>query len=224
MPTSPQPLDLDGLKTSATAFREDLSAREIPELHGATDGKRVGTYVEAAFNEFVAERFDYDPGNAARGIDFPDLAVDLKVTSVKQPQSSCPFRDAKQKIYGLGYHLLVFVYDKTDDPVSNTAHLDILQLIFINEWATADFQTTTGLRRILDADGNVDDIDAFIEERKLPVDEIGRRDLAEMVMADPPALGCLTISNAQQWRLQYGRAITLAETGGMSGVESLRAK
>jgi hypothetical protein len=56
-------------------------------------------------------------GNAASGIDLPsaDILTDIKVTSIKQPQSSCPFKDVKQKIYGLGYNLLVFVYDKKDD-------------------------------------------------------------------------------------------------------------
>jgi len=40
----------------------------------------------------------------------------MKVTSSRQPQSSCPFKHARQKIYGLGSSLLVFVYDKTDNP------------------------------------------------------------------------------------------------------------
>jgi hypothetical protein len=39
----------------------------------------------------------------------------MKVTRIKQPQSSCPFKSARQKIYGLGYSLIVFVYEKIDD-------------------------------------------------------------------------------------------------------------
>jgi len=46
--------------------------------------------------------------------------VDIKVTSIRQPQSSCPFKSARQKIYGLGYSLIVFVYDKKDDPATKT--------------------------------------------------------------------------------------------------------
>lgn len=64
----------------------------------------------------------------------------------------------------------------------------------------------------------------FIQERNLPLDEIGRRVLAEQVKENPPTIGCLTISNAQQWRLQYGRAIALADAGKTPGVESLRAE
>ena len=33
----------------------------------------------------------------------------------RQPQSSCPFQSARRKIYRLGYHLLIFVYDKSDN-------------------------------------------------------------------------------------------------------------
>ena len=39
---------------------------------------------------------------SAKGIDLPSVEIntDIKVTSIKQPQSSCPFKDAKQKIFG----------------------------------------------------------------------------------------------------------------------------
>ena len=43
-----------------------------------------------------------------------NICTDIKVTSITQPQSSCPFKNARQKIYGLGYNLLVFVYNKED--------------------------------------------------------------------------------------------------------------
>jgi hypothetical protein len=63
------------------------------------------------------EKHTVKVGSSALGIDLPseDILTDIKVTSVKQPQSSCPFRDAKQKIFGLGYNLLIFVYDKKDN-------------------------------------------------------------------------------------------------------------
>lgn len=66
----------------------------------------------------------------------------------------------------------------------------------------------------------MDDIVAFIIERNLPVDEIGAEQLAERVMKTPPIQGYLTISNALQWRLQYGRVIQVAGT--VSGISRVR--
>jgi restriction system protein len=148
------------------------------------------------------------------------LEVDLKVTSLRQPQSFCPFRDATQKIYGLGYHLLIFVYEKQDIATEKVAMLKILHTVFIKEH-TGDYQTTFGLRRILAQSGNRDDIEAFLLERNLPLDDIGRQRLAELILAQPPRLGYLTISNALQWRLQYSRAIELANNPEFQGLESL---
>lgn len=218
------PLTVDALKAAAGEFARLLSATPIPELFGVTDGKAIGTHVEASFNAHVNLHFANQQGNAAKGIDFPQLDVDLKVTSVTQPQSSSPFRDATQKVYGLGYSLLVFVYLKTDDAELKAARLEIQHVVFVEASATADFQTTSGLHKILDNAGNADDIDAFLQERNLPLDDIGRRSLAERILHDRPTIGCLTISNALQWRLQYNRAIQLAGAGETPGVEDLRAE
>ncbi len=212
-------LDLDGLKAAAVEFSESLRGTPIPELFGTTDGKALGTWVEESFNEFLAERYAYRPGNAARGIDFPELELDLKATFLRQPQSSCPFRDASQKIFGLGYHLLVFVYEKTDTHETQSAAIDVRHALFIDRLRTGDYQTTTGILGILDRGGNVDDLVAFMEDRNLPLDEIGRAALAERVLGEPPTQGYITISNALQWRLQYGHAITNA--GGVEGVQDL---
>lgn len=212
-------LTLPALKATAKIFAGQLRLKDIPKLYGVTDGKAVGTFVEVQFRQFLKEQFQFTGGNGANGLDFPDLDVDIKVTSIMQPQSSSPYTDASQKVYGLGYHLLVFVYQKTDDPASHAARLEILHVLFIERARTADWQTTKGIRDILDRNGNIDDIIAFLEERNLPLDEIGRKALAERILQERPVLGYLTISNALQWRLQYGRAMTVA--GIEDGVENL---
>lgn len=216
-----QALTLTLLKTQAQHYLTHLAQGGIPDLYGVTDGKAVGTYIEHGFIDNLTQQFTFDRGNSARGIDFPSLNVDLKVTSLKQPQSSSPFRDAKQKVYGLGYHLLVFVYKKADDTEGRVANLEFPHVVFINSSKTADFQTTKGLVDILTRDGNLDDIDAFLQERMLPLDDIGRRQLAQQIVDSPPELGYLTISNALQWRLQYNRAIRVALLGATTGVENL---
>ena len=164
--------------------------------------------------------YEYEQGNSASGIDIPGLGVDIKVTSFKQPQSSCPFKSASQKIFGLGYHLLIFVYEKTDDESNKTGRLNMQHTIFVEKERTADFQTTKGLLDILKREGNKDDVIAFISERNLPVDEIGADQLADRIIETPPNQGYLTISNALQWRLQYGRVIQ--EAGEVSGISRVR--
>ena len=216
-------LTLAGLKAAASGFLKRLSGRPIHTLYGVTDGKAVGTHVEHEFHRHLGQRFLYKRGSSASGIDFPAIGVDLKVTSAKQPQSSCPFRDARQKVYGLGYHLLIFIYEKKDDRRSRTARLTFRHAIFVTKERTADYQTTYGIGEILRRGGNIDDVVAFLEERNLPLDEVGRRALAEELLRSPPELGYLTVSNALQWRLQYGRAINVAASARVAGVENLLA-
>ncbi len=61
---------------------------------------------------------------------------------------------------------------------------------------------------------------AFLEERRLPLDEIEASALADEIFANPPEIGHLTISNALQWRLQYSQVIEKA--GSVVGIEKLR--
>ena len=141
----------------------------------------------------------------------PSLNTDIKVTSIKQPQSSCPYKDSKQKIYGLGYNLIVFVYRKEDDARKKEGKLDFLSCVFVEAKRTADYQTTTGLLNIINNNGNVDDVFAFLSDHKIPADEVTLYNMATEILNNPPLIGYLTISNALQWRLQYGRIVTLNE-------------
>lgn len=213
-------LTIEILKKEASKFAEIESKYDEPSLYGVTDGKAVGTYLEHKFTAYLAGNYLYTEGNSASGIDIPGLGVDIKVTSIKQPQSSCPFKSASQKVYGLGYNLLIFVYEKYDDHENKTGRLNMQHTIFVDKERTADFQTTKGIIDILGRDGNKDDILAFIAERNLPVDEIGADQLADRIIENPPEQGFLTISNALQWRLQYSRVIQQA--GEVSGVWRVR--
>ena len=212
-------LTIDLLCLEAQRFSNMESTHAEPALFGVTDGKAVGTYLEHKFRTYLQQHYLFEQGNSANGIDFPGLGVDMKVTSIRQPQSSCPFKAARQKIYGLGYGLLVFVYDKADNPSTRTATLRMTDTVFVEAQRTADFQITRGLRRIAENEGNEEDLMAFMAERNLPVDEIELKSLAEEVLRNKPEQGYLTISNALQWRLQYSRAIEKA--GNESGLRSL---
>lgn len=215
-----QILTIEGLCAQAARFAQIESIYDEPALYGVTDGKAVGTYLEHKLTAYLAQNYSYPSGNSALGVDLPALEVDIKVTSIKQPQSSCPFKSATQKVFGLGYHLLIFVYDKYDDPENRTGRLDMQHTDFVDKSRTGDFQTTRGIIDILNRDGNKDDIIAFIMERNLPVDEIGANQLADRILESPPNQGYLTISNALQWRLQCSRVIQQA--GSISGIVRVR--
>ncbi len=210
---SKKELTIKDLISSANKFCEQETKYENKELFGVTDGKAVGTYIEHKFKDFLNKSFELDNGNSARGIDLPapNINTDIKVTSIKQPQSSSPFKDAKQKIYGLGYNLLVFVYDKTDNQENETAILDFKSCSFIEKERTADYTTTFRLIEMLDDGAIEDDIIAYLNDKNIPADDITLSQIAKQILKKKPKLGYLTISNALQWRLQYGRIVALSE-------------
>lgn len=204
-----QVLTIDDLIESAYRFCEIESRENHIELIGVTDGKAVGTYVEHKFQRFLQKQYIVDIGSSAKGIDLPgaEIQTDIKVTYIRQPQSSCPFKNARQKIFGLGYNLLVFVYDKRD--TNDTCMLHFTHCTFIDKERTADFTITKRLREMVYDGTNKEDIIGFLQDKNVPGDDIVYNDLADEILEYPPKQGYLTISNALQWRLQYARVIAL---------------
>ena len=215
-------LTINLLKDAAKKFTIIESSHDEPSIFGSTDGKAVGTYLEHKFKNYLDSSYTYIKGNSASGIDFPckDINTDIKVTSIIQPQSSCPFKSARQKIYGLGYNLLIFVYEKLDNNKTKTSRLNILHTVFVDKSRTGDFQLTTSINKILENNGNKDDIVSLLFDKNLPIDEIEASDLAEEILVNRPITGYLTISNALQWRLHYSRIIEKA--GSIEGIFKLK--
>jgi len=203
-------LTIDVLIKEAEEFCKSMSKIKHKNIVGVTDGKAIGTYIEHEFKRVIASKYTATIGSLASGIDFPDPEVntDMKTTFITQPQSSCPFKNARQKIFGLGYNLLLLVYQKDDSKKHN---LEFLHARFIDKTRTGDYQTTRGLNETIERNGNIDDIKSFLTDRNLPVDDIGLECITQDVLKNPPQVGYLTISNALQWRLQYSRVIGLQE-------------
>lgn len=206
-------LTIPKLIEEAQLFCVGQSKFQHKELFGVTDGKAVGTLIEQKFQKHLHDKYDVKIGSSASGVDLPseDILTDIKVTSIKQPQSSCPFKDAKQKIFGLGYNLLVFVYDKTDDENTKTATLNFVSCSFVSKERTADYTTTFRLREMVKDKANEADIIAYLQDKNIPADDITLSKLAELILQTPPEQGYLTISNALQWRLQYQRIVALVD-------------
>ena len=171
--------------------------------------------------EHLEGHYLFERGSSAKGIDLPDphILTDIKVTSKRQPQSSCPYRDSKQKIFGLGYNLLVFVYDKVDDHATRSARLEIVHCNFLDKERTSDYTITLRLREMLKDGANTEEIASYLSDRSIPGDEVTLRQLAETILASSVTQGYLTISNALQWRLQYGRVVNLQEK--VAGISKL---
>ncbi|MBN2746378.1 MAG: restriction endonuclease [Bacteroidales bacterium] len=214
-------LTITKLKAEAKAFCISESKIQNKMLFGVTDGKAVGTHIEHKFQEQLKAKYKTTIGSSALGIDLPsdDILTDIKVTSIRQPQSSCPFKNAQQKIFGLGYNLLVFVYDKIDDPNTKTAKLDFVSCSFISKERTADYTTTYRLREMVKDKANLEDIVAYLNDKNIPADEITLNQLAKQILTTPPVQGYLTISNALQWRLQYQRVVALDQS--VQGISKL---
>lgn len=204
-------LTIEILISEAKEFCRIQSKTLNKDLYGVTDGKAVGTHIEHKFQNHLADKYELTKGSSAKGIDLPSVDCDIKVTSVKQPQSSCPFKNVKQKIYGLGYNILVFVYNKVDNSKSKTAKLEFVSCSFISKERTADYTLTYRLREMVNDKANLEDIIAFLNDKNIPADDITINKLAEHILETPPEQGYLTISNALQWRLQYQRIVTLKE-------------
>src|SRR6266699_6976087 len=85
-------LTIRRLRKEAGVFARNESKHSEPSLYGVDNGKKVGTYLEHKFQKHLQARYQYVRGSSAEGIDFLELKVDIKVTSTKQLQSSCPFK------------------------------------------------------------------------------------------------------------------------------------
>ena len=207
----------EGLKEVAKDFADEISSHTIDELVGVSDGKHIGTYLEHAFKDYLKQRFvSKNWGNSAKGVDLPEINTDIKFTSIQQPQSSLPFRDASQKIFGLGYNLIVFVYDKNDNRQPNILFKNIS---FVDKTKTADFTITKLLRQTLDIGGNDDDLYSVLADRNIPGDDITYNNIIKRIREQGVTQGYITITNALQWRASYKRIVAISGT--VAGVDKL---
>ena len=212
-------LTVDLLKAEASSFAKDEKVHFEPSLYGVNNGKAVGTYLEKKFRSRLQKK-GYDvSGGSALGLDFPEIKVDMKVTSARQPQSSCPFRSVRQRVFGLGYGLLIFVYKKTDNKSYEASNLDIVDLIYVDKEHTSDRRITEEIINAISQGSGADDIKDLLMDQDMPINEVEAIDLAREIVNSPPKQGHLTISNALQWRLSYKRTITAASAA--SGVERI---
>ena len=218
-------LTISKLRDEAIDFCKRESNTTHKDLLGVSDGKAIGTYIEHKFEKYLKNKYKITIGSSAKGIDLPDSEIntDIKVTSIKKPQSSSPFRNIEQKVYGLGYNLLIFVYDKTD--INNKCYLDFKHCIFLEAEKSGDYNLTKALRLLVKNNASKEDIVELLDDRNVPGDSQVLENLAERILSNPPQQGYLTISNAFQWRLKYNNIINLdSEIEGVYDYEEFNQK
>ncbi len=66
-------LKLGSLKQEARIFLTALRKTPVKALYGVSDGKAVGTHVEHEFHAHLQNKYIYERGSSASGIDFPAL-------------------------------------------------------------------------------------------------------------------------------------------------------
>ena len=192
----------------ALIFKDNFSLVAHNELLGKNDGKSVGTYIERMFRDILKKKYGIVGSNSSRGIDFPNMKLDIKCTLESRPQSSCPYSDFRQKVYGLGYSLLIFMYDKIDNLKEGTCYIKIKKVFFVEEKYTGDYALTNSINNVLNQtiieDKKMHKLVELFEKYNLPASEEDMKSLALEIINNPPTIGKLTISNAIQWRLNYG--------------------
>ena len=203
-------LTITKLRDESIEFCKNESNITHEDLLGVTDGKAIGTYIEHKFKEYLKSKYEITIGSSAKGVDLPDpnINTDIKVTSVKKPQSSSPFKNIEQKIYGLGHNLLVFVYEKTD--INEKCYIDFKHCIFLEADKTGDYNLTQILREMVASNSTENEIIEVLSNLNVPGDSETLKVLARKILVKPPKQGYLTISNAFQWRLKYNNIINIS--------------
>jgi len=161
-----------------------------------TDGKSIGTLIEKEFKAFIGL---ISSGNTAKGIDLPEFETDIKVTSINKPQSSSPYENAEQKIFGLGHNLLVFVYKLVNKK------LEFVSCSYIPKENTSDYGVTSMLVQMKKDGANKQDIIGFLNDKKIPANNDILSEIADRLLSNNIKIGCLSISNALQWRLSFNK-------------------
>lgn len=228
-------LTIDKMLKEVSLFCEYSSEKGIKALYGASDGKAVGTPVEKMLKIYLSKKYKFNKGNSGKGVDLPDerINTDIKVTSISQPQSSSPYKDSKQKVLGLGYNLLIFVYKKTDNNTSRTAHLEWKDCIFVEAKNTADYSVTEAINNMLqeskdsEYEMKIAELTEILASKNVPGDNLALRTLSIEVLKTAENnggflhQGQITISNALQWRMNYGRVVGYSSGGENKGVKKL---
>lgn len=198
----------------AEIFCKEETEFQHRDLYGITDGKAVGTYIAHLFSKQIEQHLL---------LDFESIKVELNTEilflPVEQLFSFHPYKNAEQKIYGLGYNLLIFAYENIDGHNNKTCKLNFVGCTFVAKERTGDYAMTYRLREMLKDGASEYDIAAYLNDMYMAIDDITMTKLTEMIIENPPSQGYFAISTALQWRLHYSRVFKTVEP--IDGIQNI---
>ena len=196
-------LNLRNYFDTVEEFCADIESRTVPTDESDTS-KRIGTYFEEELRVWFEEKHGLvSEGSVAKGIDLPAFNLDVKTTSNRQPQSSSPFDDPGERITGVDYNILLFVYDKQS--VEDGNQFGIVSCVYIPKERASDYRKSENASKLV----------ADYREGKLSESELREQleeltgigaisdDKFEEIKENPPEKGAITMTPAVQWRFNY---------------------
>lgn len=200
-------LDLRNYIDSVAEFCVEMESRTVPEDKSGTS-KQIGTYFEKELRDWFENKHGLvSEGSVAEDIDLPAFNLDVKTTSNRQPQSSSTFDDPGERIVGVDYNILLFVYDKQS--VDGGNKFEIKTCAYIPKERASDYRKSDDAVKLV----------ADYREGKLSESELREQleDLTgvgaisdkkfEEIKNDPPEKGAITITPALQWRFNYNKMV-----------------
>ena len=104
-----------------------------------TDGKSLGTYIEKLVKAEISRILNVPiTGSSAVGVDIPELSLNTKATSDRQPQSSEPFDSPYDRVLGAKFDILVCIYNGKEFFTAESAPLRILTAQYLEQTEIAD--------------------------------------------------------------------------------------
>lgn len=198
-------LDLREYFDTVAAFCVDVESRTVPVDESDTS-KRIGTYFEKELRDWFETKHGLvSDGSVAQGIDLPAFNLDVKTTSNRQPQSSSPFDDPGERITGVDYNILLFVYDKQS--VEGGNRFEIVSCAYIPRERASDYRKSENARKLV-ADYREGKLsEAELREQLEELTGVGAisDEKFEEIKRDPPKTGAITMTPAVQWRFNYNK-------------------
>ena len=187
------------LVDSSIARDEWLDCLKKTGIPARTDGKSLGTCVEKLLKAEISRSLGVQlTGSAAAGVDIPELSLNTKATSDRQPQSSEPFDSPYERVLGAKYDILVCVYNGAEFlAAQRRVPIQISAAMYYRRTEVADQQLCESARLLRDA-----------YNRNLVGEELARRTLRAVVYARKTAAGYKALHKG----LERGEVVVLDAT------------